>query len=116
MGVPVHLFGGGVEGSVEMGIWLEVMCLGCVKDRGRGPSGGMGGMSCELPCKALTDPHADIPEWSADASPVPERLDEAYARPPAVCMAYVPRKKRSDAGARRPRPVTGMEPLFEAAS
>jgi hypothetical protein len=113
---PYDLFGGNSDGGVNMEIWLEVMCQGCVKDRGRGPSGGMGGMSCELPARAYCDPDKDIAEWSPDASPLPERLAEEYGMHAPVCLAFTPRRKRSDAGVRRGHPVTGMEPLFGEAS
>ena len=99
MTAPSDLFGGNSDGSASMETWLGIMCKGCVKDRGTG--GGMGGMSCELPGRAYCDPYKDIPEWSPDATPVPQRLADEYAQAPAVCLAYVPRKKRSDAGVRR---------------
>jgi hypothetical protein len=108
---PSGLFGGNSEGGMRMEEWLAVMCRGCVKDRGRAASGGMGGFSCGLPAAAYADPNAELPEWSADASPKPARLAELGDGPWPACMAYVPRKKRSDAGTRRP--PKGMEPMFE---
>jgi len=107
----VDLFGGNSEGGMRMEEWLRVMCRGCVKDRGREASGGMGGFSCTLPASAYADPYAAIPEWSPDASPRPERLAELGSGPWPVCMGYEARKKRSDAGTRRA--PKDMDPLFE---
>lgn len=106
------LFGGNSDGSSAMEAWLSVMCQGCTKDRGRSAT-SLGGMSCPLPGRAYGDPHADIPEWSPDASPVPERVAEELGIAAPVCMAYTPRKKRSDAGRRRgPAVPAGQEALL----
>ena len=109
MSSPSSLFGGNSDGSARMEEWLRVMCRGCVSDRGRGPAGGQGGMSCTLPADAYTDPHASIPEWSPDGAPVPERVTAAGFT--VTSMAYQPRKRRSDAG--KPHRARGMEPLFD---
>jgi hypothetical protein len=111
----VDLFGGNSEGGMRMSMWLEAMCLGCrresVKARKEGDGGGFG---CDLPVRAICDPYtAEMPEWSADASPKPERLAELGDGPWPVCVAYEARTKRSDAGKRRGPRVSGMEPLFE---
>ncbi|HLK75822.1 MAG TPA: hypothetical protein VKU77_19490 [Streptosporangiaceae bacterium] len=114
MSTAAGLFGGNSDGYARMEAWLEVMCRGCVKDRGRSRT-GMGGTSCSLPLRAGSDSYGDVemPEWSADASPLPARLAELDGGRWPVCLAYVPRKERSDKGkARHPR---GMEPLFETA-
>lgn len=110
MGTPSGLFGGNSDGALRMEEWLKAMCRGCTKDRGRRPNGGMGGFSCGLPAGAYANPEADIPEWSADASPVPERLAAMPGGPWPVCIAYTPRKTRSDAG--KPRAAKHATPLF----
>ena len=111
MASPADLFGGNSDGSMRMEDWLSVMCRGCVKDRGRGLSDtGMGGMGCVLPANAYADPQADLPEWSTDASPRPDRLAELGPGPWPVCMAHEPRKRRSDAG--RTRVPPGQEALL----
>ncbi len=112
---PVDLFGGNSDGGMRMLEWLDVMCLGCrhesVKERNAGNGGGYG---CHLPTRAVCDPYkTEMPEWSADASPKPERLAELGDGPWPVCLAWEPRTKRCDAGKRRGPKVTGMEPLFE---
>ena len=110
---PVDLFGGNSEGYSRMGDWLRVMCLGCKREsaRMRNESDTGGGL-CEIADRAALDGYAaEMPEWSADASPKPGRLAELGDGPWPVCMSYEARKRRSDAGSRRaPR---GMEPLFE---
>jgi hypothetical protein len=108
MSSPSSLFGGNSDGSARMEDWLRVMCRGCARDRGRGPAGGQGGMSCDLPVDAYISPYADIPEWSPDGAPVPERVTAAGFT--VTCIAYQPRKRRSDAG--KPHRARGMEPLF----
>jgi hypothetical protein len=110
----VDLFGSNSEGGMRLAEWLDVMCLGCrhesVKDRKDGIGGGSG---CELVSRALCDPYtASMPEWSIDATPRPERLQELGEGPWPVCMAHKARKKRSDAGVRRGPRLSGMEPLF----
>jgi hypothetical protein len=106
------LFGGNSDGSMRMEAWLDLMCRGCVKDRGRAGS-DIGGMSCELPGRAYSDPYeADMPEWSPDASPRPERLAELGPGPWPVCMSYQARKRRSDAG--RTRQPVSQAALFPA--
>lgn len=97
MGVPVSLF----PDSGDLSVWLYYMCQGCVKDRGRS-KWDAGGIACDLPLQALLDPCADIPDWSPDASPVPERIVDEIGGGWPVCMAHTPRKKRSDAGKHRP--------------
>ena len=105
------LFGGNSDGSSAMEAWLQKMCCGCKADRGRGPSGGMGGMSCPLPARAYADYNAEIPEWSDDpAAPRPARLAELGPGPWPVCTSYQPRQRRSDAG--RSRATRHMDPLF----
>ena len=111
----VDLFGGNSDGGMRMSEWLEVMCLGCrhesVKYRTQGAGGGFG---CELPERAICHPYtAEMPEWSVDASPRPERLAKLGDGPWPVCLNWEPRTKRSDAGVRRGPRVSGMEPLFE---
>jgi hypothetical protein len=111
MATAVDLFGGNSDGTVRMEEWLRAMCQGCVKDRGRSKT-DLGGMSCELPTRAYIGPYdADMPEWSEDATPKPERFAELGAGPWPVCMAYQPRKRRSDAGTSRA--PAGMDALFE---
>ena len=111
----VDLFGGNSDGGMRMTEWLEVMCLGCrhesVRARKEGCGGGIG---CELPSRAICDPYtAEMPEWSPDASPRPERLAGLPEGPWPVCLSWEPRAKRSDAGKRRGPKVAGMEPLFD---
>jgi hypothetical protein len=116
MSTVIDLFGATSDGNMRMEEWLNVMCRGCVNDRGRKDS-HMGGMSCELPARAYTDPYgANMPEWSQDA-PWPQRLaaglDAAgldMRNPWPVCMAYRPRKRRSDTGRRRV--PSGQDALF----
>ena len=92
--------------------WLDVMCLGCRHERAVDRPGIGGGSGCELVSRAICDPYtADIQEWTADASPVPERV-AALGDGWPVCMAYDKRKPRSDKGRRRGPKVSGMEPLF----
>lgn len=112
---PVDLFGGNSDGGDRLWMWLDVMCLGCrhesVKLR---KSVGSGGNRCGIADRAVLDPYsAAMPEWSVDASPKPERLLELGDGPWPACMAYEPRRKRSDAGKRRGPRTGGMEPLFE---
>ncbi len=106
------LFGGNSDGYSRMEGWLKVMCRGCLKDRGRGPSGGMGGMSCPIPLRAGDGQgSAEMPEWSLDA-PKPDRLAAELGDGPwPVCTAYQPRKTRSDKGRRRA--ARDMDTLFE---
>jgi hypothetical protein len=103
MATTADLFGASnSDDALRLESWLSVMCRGCVKDRGRAQSGSdMGGMGCRLPADAYADPDADIPDWSADAAPRPERLNELSPGPWPVCLAWRPRKTRSDAGIRR---------------
>ena len=103
------LFGGNSDGAARMEEWLQEMCRGCKKDRGRGPSGGMGGMSCPLPARAYTDPDAAMPEWSETAGR-PDQLAALGPGPWPVWTSYTSRKRRRDAG--RPRGTSGMEPMF----
>lgn len=114
MSTSVDLFGSTSDGSGRMEEWLDVMCRGCVNDRGRKDS-HMGGMSCDLPTRAYLDPYeADMPEWSRDAT-WPQRFTELDARSPwPVCMAYRPRKRRSDTGTRRQPTAPGQDVLFAA--
>lgn len=109
---PVDLFGGNSEGYLRMEDWLRVMCKGCRHESaGLREGTGQGGILCEVADRAVSDPYAaEMPEWSADAAPRPERLAELGGGPWPVCMSYEARKRRSDAGSRRaPR---GIEPLF----
>lgn len=106
---PAGMFGGNSDGTVRLEEWLDVMCRGCKNDRGRGPSGGMGGMSCPLPGNAYADPDADIPEWSETAER-PARLTELGPGPWPVCTSHQPRKRRSDAG--KSRAARDMPTLF----
>lgn len=114
MATTVSLFGGTSEGNSRMEEWLHTMCRGCVKDRGRSKT-DLGGMSCELPARAYDDPYAaEMPEWSETTGPKPERFSELGAGPWPVCVAYQPRKRRSDAGTSRA--PAGMDALFETES
>ena len=115
MSTAADLFGSNSDGGVALSEWLDVMCLGCrhesVKDRKDGIGGGS---RCELVSRAICDPYtADIPEWAADASPVPERFADLDGAPWPVCMSWEPRTTRSDRGVRRGPKVSGMEPLFD---
>jgi hypothetical protein len=112
---PVDLFGGNSDGGMRMSEWLDVMCLGCRHERAKDRQAGIGGgCGCELVSRAICDPYtAEMPEWSADASPRPERLAELGDGPWPVCLGWEPRTKRSDAGKRRGPRTGGMEPLFE---
>jgi hypothetical protein len=95
------LFGGNSDGGMRLSEWLEVMCKGCVSNHGRGEP-GMAGLGCDLVSRAIGDPYdAGMPEWSTDASPWPQRFAELGDGPWPTCLAYRPRKKRSDAGQRR---------------
>jgi hypothetical protein len=116
MSPATALFGGNnSEGGMRMWAWLDVMCLGCRHEsvKWRRESGG-GGYGCELVTRAIGDPDdAELPEWSADAAPKPERLAELGPGPWPACLAYEPRTRRADAGVRRgPRKIRGMTPLF----
>src|SRR6185437_544103 len=115
MSTAAGLFGSNSDGGVALSEWLDAMCLGCrhesVKDRKGGIGGGSG---CELVSRAICDPYtADIPEWTVDASPKPERVADLGDEPWPVCMAYEPRTTRSDKGLRRGPKLSGMEPLFD---
>jgi hypothetical protein len=109
---PADLFGSTSDGMVRMAEWLDVMCVGCRRERAKDRKGIGGGSGCELVSRAIFDPYnAPMPEWDVGASPRPERLAELGDGPWPACTAHEQRKKRSDAGTRRaPR---GMDPLFE---
>jgi hypothetical protein len=117
MSNPVDLFGSNSDGGVRMSEWLDTMCAGCkhesVRMRREGCGGGCG---CPLVSKALCDPYtAEIPEWSPDATPYPPHCAEQFSdgNPWPVCLAYEPRKTRSDTGVRRgPRVPAGQGALL----
>lgn len=113
MSTAADLFGGNSDGGVAMCEWLDAMCRGCRHERAADRQFIGGGSGCGLVSRAICDPYtADMPEWAADASPVPERVAELGDGWP-VCMSYEPRTTRSDKGKRRGPRVSGMEPMFE---
>ena len=113
MSTSAALFGSNSDGGMALSEWLDVMCLGCRHERAKDRPGIGGGSGCELVSRAICDPHtADMPEWTVDASPVPERV-AALGEGWPVCMAYEPRTTRCDKGMRRGPRVSGMAPLFD---
>lgn len=104
-GISLSYFGWNSEAGIRLEDWLRVMCRGCARDNGREESGSdMGGMSCDLPAAAYCEPYTPVEDWSADASPRPDRLAELGDGPWPVCMAWQ----------RAPVPAPeGMDPLFE---